>query len=48
MARIYYCPEHGRVTEEDYENSSQYRYCPHCVAWYHRIHKFKAKRIYES
>jgi hypothetical protein len=46
--RIYYCPTHGRVTEEEFESVPFLWWCDHCHRWYHRIAKFKAKRTGES
>lgn len=52
MARIFYCPKHGRVTEEEYRAGFVGWFhvsgCEHCAAWYARARKYKAKREGES
>lgn len=49
--RIFYCPKHGRVTDEQYKKLGSYTeqwFCEHCAQWYYRFARFKAKRGGES
>lgn len=54
--RLFYCPVHGRVTDEEFPfNIKDYPYkdgvkkhCEHCAAWYYGLAKKKAKRPGES
>lgn len=47
--RIFYCPKHGRVTEEEYEERSVYDYfCEQCDAWYFRLARKSMKKNGET
>jgi hypothetical protein len=55
--RIFYCPIHGRTTEDDWRkralSSALYGAllgtgCDNCDQWYHSRPRFKAKRAGET
>lgn len=56
--RQYYCPTHGKVTEERFEYAQLHQdisayatkivNCEFCHAWYYKLRKKKAKRPGES
>lgn len=45
-ARIFYCDQHGRQTEEDAR--SRGFCCDQMYRWFYRLSKFRAKRGNES
>lgn len=55
--RVFYCPTHGRVTEEEYwqevltagwEDGHERLDCRQCRAWYFRLRPPRVKRTGES